>query len=148
MGSESDLFYEFQVHEIQNRYLHMDGNITTTFTWRKLRDCLNKLTEEQLDKQAHIYKSSPSLDGVQELEPVIAFNTIEYLFSALDENGKTVSRILTRDAIDNCDHPENYVLLVDHNPYGEEGDTYYTLQEDGTMIGNHSGKVFKFEDLG
>lgn len=47
----------------------------------------------------------------------------------------------TRGVLDNQHHPEHYVLLIDENHFSEEGDTYYTLTDEG-MVGNKTGKLY------
>ena len=100
------------------------------FTWKDLLVELQKLTPAELSQSVQVFPPHNTPDPVK-LMPVLGIGTIEFF-------GETDSR--SND--DFKHHPEQVVLLTDHHRFGDEGDTWYTLQEDGTMIGNISGKTF------
>jgi hypothetical protein len=101
-------------------------------TYRKLRDFLNQIPEEQLDQAVQIIPPHTDGDAKLGLHGVYGLNTIEYYFGKDQE---------CRSVLDNKHHPEQLVILSDGCPFSEEGDSFYTLQPDGTMIGNATGKV-------
>lgn len=49
-----------------------------------------------------------------------------------DDDADTVP---ARSTYDNKYHPEDFAILVDHNPFSPDGDTYYTLTDEG-LVGN------------
>lgn len=111
----------------------VEGRIDEIYlTWGQLKDYLNNLSEEELKKPVQIYPPHNTPDKAA-LQPVYVIDKL----ANLSEDGDT------RDFVDNGHHPENYVLLTDHNGFDEDGNEYYTL-EDKKMIGNKSGKYYDF----
>ncbi len=98
------------------------------FTWEDLLIALKKLTPEELKQSVQIFPPHNTPDPVK-LMPVLGIGTVDYFG---EKN--------TKSNDDFKHHPEQVVLLTDHHRFSDDGDTYYTLQKDGTMIGNVSGK--------
>lgn len=110
----------------------------THFTWKQLLEQLKKLTPEQLAQNVQIFPPHCTPDPIK-LMPVYGVYTVAELChdgdEVLDE---------TRSADDFKHHPEQVVLMSDHCPFSDDGDTYFTMNEDGTMTGNVSGKTTDF----
>lgn len=108
-------------------------------TWSDLVEYLKDLSEEQLRQPAQFYLNDNSGEEVDALLAPVSIATVQIMF----QPG------LTRSWDDNQHHPEYHVLILDHNPFSPEGDTCYRMLEDGSMIGNKSGKVVEspFQDV-
>lgn len=93
-------------------------------TYRELRDVLNKMGDAQLDQQMQVMVPQFDHDKPIPLHPVISAGTVKYFVSSDDG----VEQDTTRSSVDNKHHPEEFVLLVDWNPYDEEGILAYDLE--------------------
>lgn len=111
-----------------------------SFTYEELYHLLANMTPEQRAQQVQIIRDNPT-GAKSALHAVIGFNTIKQ-YCHDEKTGKCVEQ--TRGVLDNAHHPQQFVLLSDGNPFSEKGDTMYTVQEDGTLLGNVSGTVRKF----
>lgn len=122
-------------HRVANLTINDDPRIT--FTYRNLKDIINGLPDSILDQQVEAL-ADPNNGKPARLKPVIATGTVEELCHV---NGEVV--IETRSSVDFTHRPHQLVLLTDHNGFGEDGDTFYKMTEDG-LVGNKSGKVKQF----
>lgn len=105
------------------------------FTWKKMLDCLGKLTEEQLQQPAMLLPPNPT-PAHSLLEPILCIGTVEELCHV---DGDVCHE--TRGP-DFQHHPEQVVALRDWAPFDEEGNTSFTMEEGG-MRGNKTGKLYK-----
>jgi hypothetical protein len=111
------------------------------FTYRQLRDYLNMLSETQLDQSVQALLLTGRLDRPELLHPAYMIDTVTRLCH--DETDDAVL-IETRDTETFAHRPEQVVLLIDHPPHDEEGNTLFTLEDDGTIRGNKTGKLYSF----
>jgi hypothetical protein len=111
------------------------------FTYADLKAYLDKMTPEQLAQQVQILSPGGSISDSIMLEPAFAIGSVQEMCS--DDKGENVQS--THSALDFQHHPEQIILLSDYCPFGEDGDSYYTMDEDENgetvMIGNKSGKA-------
>ena len=108
------------------------------FTYQDLYDFLATLTPEQLAQQVQLLEPSGNLSEPVRLDVVIAASTVAELCHMDNE-----VVLETRNALDFTHRPEQVVLLQDDCPFGKHGDTLYTLEKDGGMRGNRTGKLYK-----
>lgn len=106
-------------------------------TFRQLRDEINKMPEEALDQPAQFFEHGPDGDIIIPLSHFVCLGTIGYLFGTDEKDQKT------RGSLDNKHHPEHYVIMLDGIPFSKDGDTYFTMTDEG-MVGNNTGKVVPF----
>jgi hypothetical protein len=129
-----------QQHVLVNRFKECSFNESKpedgNFTYRKLLEQMKKMSDEELDQSVQVYPPH-NTPNVVPLKPVIAFDTVKELCA--DQNGENCQT--TRSCVDNKHHPQQWVLLTDYNPFSEKGDTYYTWEKDGSLVGNVSGEV-------
>jgi hypothetical protein len=92
-------------------------------TYRELRDILNKMEDGQLNQQIQVMLPQFDRDKPFPLHPVISAGTVKYFVSS--EDG--VQQDETRSSVDNKHNPEEFILLVDWNPYDEDGIIAYDL---------------------
>jgi len=132
-----------EVITITQRMGHLDGVDDLKFTYEVLYQALAKLTPEQRKQSVQMFPPHNTPDAVK-LQPIYGLHTVKELCHA--DDGEVLDE--TRSADDFQHHPEQLVLLSDYHPFGDEGDTCYTWNEDGSMTGNVSGKTFDmFERL-
>jgi hypothetical protein len=107
-------------------------------TYADLKVMLDAMTPEQLAQTVQIFPPHTH-HGEKSIElwPVIEFASV----GKLVDNG-TPDHDRTRSAVDNEHHPEQMVLMVDLNPFSEDGDTYYELTVVG-LVGNKTGKILE-----
>ena len=106
----------------------------TTFirTWEDLLNYLtNSMTQEQRQQPAQFYLGNGMASEREELLQPVSIASVETMFTPE----------VTRAWNDNEHHPEYHVLILDHNPHSEDGDTAWTLLEGGKMRGNKTGKI-------
>src|SRR5438067_1011325 len=88
-------------------------------TWEDLEKLIAQLTPEQKKQKVQIAASHPVDDYVIPLAQGIAFATVdEFEFKYV------------RSIVDNRFHPEEFVILTDGNPHGEDGAIAYELGDD------------------
>lgn len=83
-------------------------------TYGELLQYLQTLTSEQLNQQVQAVLPTPNDDDVQELMPAIGIDTVA--------NWELEA---CRSCMDNKYHGEEIVLLLDYNPYAEDGAIAY-----------------------
>lgn len=106
------------------------SRLGTTFTYKDLKEFVNNMPDEQLDQSVQILPNNPTPAPIR-LKPI-------YWIGKVGETEQQVRNI------ENFEHnPDQIVLLEDSSPYGEYGDTYYSVDEAGNLVGNKSGIVFK-----
>ncbi len=110
------------------------------FTYRRLKEQLALMTEAQLDQEVQIMPNNPTPDPTR-LQPVYGINTVE-CYCHVD--GEVAQE--TRSAVDFQHHPEQVVMLSDYSPFSKDGDSFYTLEEEG-FRGNKTGKLLKDHPL-
>lgn len=78
--------------------------------WKELGEKIAALTEEQQLQPVQVVNVSPSEDDVNELMPGVELDTVDGfgIYAA-------------RSIVDNKRHGKEVVLLIDHNPFGEDG---------------------------
>lgn len=92
-------------------------------TWADLLSALQKLTPEQLAQPAQTVLVEPSDDMVSECHPCIAIGTVdEFEIEAI------------RSTRDNKRHGEEVVILLDYNPFGEDGCVAFKLERGGVKV--------------
>ena len=108
-------------------------------TYRELKNALAKLDEKQLEQNVQLLPPSHLHEGeTMELWPVIELMTVEDCFTI--PNTGEYDGTVTRSADDNAHHPEQLVFITDINSFDEEGNSSWTLTEEG-FVGNKTGKV-------
>lgn len=103
------------------------------YDWRMLRDQLNSFKDDDpiLDQEVEALPNRADHQRPVRLLPVLAADTVENLCG--DEE--------TRSAKDFTHNSEQFILLLDASPFDEEGNSFFTWQEDGSFIGNKTGKI-------
>lgn len=100
-------------------------------TWKNIADKISTMSEEDKNKPAQIFEAEALLDTVQPLKPIVTLDTVGNL-----------EIMACRNIIDNTHNGADFVLLVDMNPYAEDGAICYELSEDGeTPIYGIAGKT-------
>lgn len=112
-------------------------------TYRELKEALNGMTDEQLDQYAQIMISQADHDKAFPLHPVISFNTVHHFVSPPDSDEEYD---LTRSAVDNEHHPEQFVLLADYNMFAEDGAIGFDLLTGERIYGKNAKKDVEVED--
>jgi len=106
------------------------------YTYQNLKEFVANLTDTQLAQQVQLLGPD---NHTSLLCPVIGGGTVEEMCHVDGVIAQT-----THSVIDFEHHPEQVILLSDHCPFSEEGDQYYTMDEDEDgepiMIGNKTGK--------
>jgi hypothetical protein len=107
-------------------------------TWRNFRDFLNSLPPDdpRLSQRMEVLPNTEDSTKPTHLLPVVTWGTIEDL---LHINGEPTTE--TRSNYDFQHHPELFVLVLDESSYDSEGNSYWTMQEDGSLVANKTGKV-------
>lgn len=111
-------------------------------TYREILDILNAMSEEQLVQPAQVMVSQVDGDKDISLNPVISFQTVGKLVSG--ETGEEYQK--TRSAFDNEHHPDHFVLLVDWNPFAEDGTIGFDLATGERFYGKNNKKNVEVED--
>lgn len=111
-------------------------------TYREILDILNAMSEEQLAQPAQVMVSQVDGDKDISLNPVISFQTVGKLVSG--ETGEEYQK--TRSAFDNEHHPDHFVLLVDWNPFAEDGTIAFDLATGERFYGKNNKKNVEVED--
>ena len=110
-------------------------------TWGDLKALCDKMSPEQL---AHPFEcqtpDSEDTGATIGLFGAININTQGY-YCQSPETGNPLFKYRSVD--DNQHHPERLVVLLDVCPFSEDGDSWYTLQEDLSLVGNKTGKIIK-----
>lgn len=91
-------------------------------TWQNLLDALKRLSAEDsplLQQPIQCAPPQPNHDIPVELMPGIALGTV----AALELPG-------ARSTVDNKYHAEELVLLIDHNPFAEDGAIAYSWEDE------------------
>lgn len=101
-----------------------DLDLLEVETWEDLLKKLQTMTPEQLKKPIQCLKTSPNLDEVQACFPGIAFATIDQL-----------EYEYCRSSYDNKFHGEDFVILLDYNPFGKDGAIAYELKPGDKTLG-------------
>lgn len=104
-------------------------------TYGELLDQLKTMTEEQLAQPAELLGPNSWTDKPALLQPIISIGTVEAMCHV---DGEIATE--TRCCRDFTHRPEQVVLLYDECPFSEDGDTFYTVEADGSLVGNKSGK--------
>ena len=101
-------------------------------TWEDLAAKIAEMTDEQRNQPIQCVNPTPNEDDVQEMLPGIAIATV-------DEMGFC----RCRSTHSNKYEPGDVVLLMDHNPFAEDGAVAYdwTDGEDDTPIYGEGGKT-------
>lgn len=94
----------------------------TVETWADLLTFLDRCHPAQLSQKIQIITSNPDGDAIQPLLPAVAIGTVD---------GLEIEH--ARSSIDNQRHGDELVLLVDHNPFAEDGTYAYEAAGDGTL---------------
>ena len=94
------------------------------FTYRKLKQALDFLTDEELDQPVQVMPNNPAGEP-HVLQPVVAFATVRYFVTSEDGSSEE-----TRSSYDNRHHPEDWVILSDENLFGEDGSVLSELDVD------------------
>lgn len=104
-------------------------------TYADLKAALEAMTPEQLAQQIQVAKPTPM--PLVELQVGLAIGTVaEMGFYAV------------RSTYDNRYHPEDIVLLTDHNPFGEDGAiAYHGLDDDAEAIYGKNGPTPEIEQI-
>jgi hypothetical protein len=105
-------------------------------TYGELLELLKQFSPEDLKQPIQVFESGNAENTVA-LFGVYAVNTVDH-WSRDIENGAVIEKF--RSVLDNEHHPEHIVMLIDVCPFSEEGDTHYTLTDEG-WVGNKSGKI-------
>lgn len=111
-------------------------------TYREILDILNVMSEEQLAQPAQVMVSQVDGDKDISLNPVISFQTVGKLVSG--ETGEEYQK--TRSAFDNEHHPDHFVLLVDWNPFAEDGAIAFDLKTGERFYGKNTKKNVEVDD--
>lgn len=112
-------------------------------TYREIKDVLDNMTNEQLEQQAQVFISPVDGDKPIPLHMVIAFKTVKELVTGV-ETGEQLDT--TRSSVDNEHHPEEFVFLMDWNPYAEDGAIAYDLESGEPIYPNNVKKNIEVED--
>lgn len=85
-----------------------------SMTWKELGQAIVDMTEEQRQQPVQVVELEPSDDIVNELKPAYGIQSIEELGIEA-----------CRSIVDNKRHGEDVVLLIDANPFAEDGAVAY-----------------------
>lgn len=109
-------------------------------TWGDIKERCARMTDEELAQPFECdVRDTLGMDAkTQELYGAIHIET-QHELSHDQETGETFYTYRSVD--DNGHHPERLVVLLDVCHFSEDGDTYYTLNDDASFTGNVSGKV-------
>jgi hypothetical protein len=114
-----------------------------TFTYRHIKEILDKMTPEQLDQEPQIMISQVDHDKPFPLHPVISFKTVHELVCAPESDEECDT---TRSAVDNEHHPEQFVFLADYNMFAEDGTICFDLFSGERIYSKHGKKDVEVED--
>jgi hypothetical protein len=109
--------------------------MTGFFTYRDLLAYLDTLTDAELAQPVAVLPPTAG-EEPRRLEPVFEAGTVAEFCH--DAEGVALE---TRGPYEFRHDPAQVVLLRDYPTFSRDGDTYYTLQEDGSMVGDVTGKV-------
>lgn len=107
-------------------------------TWATFRDFLNSLPADdpRLAQRMEVLPHTSDHTKPVHLLPVVSWGTIEEM---LHVNGEVC--LETRSA-DKFEHrPDLFVLTLDDSPFDEEGNSFWEMNDDGSLVGNKTGKV-------
>jgi hypothetical protein len=106
-------------------------------TWLWLLGKLQGLTAEQLAQPVQVFGPDICDGKVHLLKPAVSLGTVEELLHADGQIGYE-----TRGP-DFAHHPEQVILSIDHAPFDEDGDEFFTMTDarTGKAVGNKTGKV-------
>jgi hypothetical protein len=125
-----------QDDEVSGSAIDGDGTHPIYLTWLRLSKLIADMPVTRLNDPVQIMAYQLDRDKPIELWCAYGVNTTGYYCSTVEG----VECDTTRGVLDNRHHPEHYVIHADRNPYDEEDNMFYTLQPDGGLVGNATGR--------
>lgn len=104
-------------------------------TWLWLLGQLQRLNIHQLNQPIQVLGPVSDYGKVALLMPAVSLGTVEQL---LHVDGEVC---LETRGPDFAHHPEQVILCLDDPPFDADGDRFFTQREDGTCVGDRTGKV-------